>query len=222
VVGRSANREGFVHHFAGLHPNLAVEVRTWSSFLEEYDVETPIEEVRKYIGERVQLLFLEESLALSFQDGVAYRKGRRHSTRMIAKAEVVLGDPRLRSSRLHYSKALQYFRRTDSPDYPNVVKEAVCSVEAAGKALFADMKARDLGGLVPKLRGVGDGQIPPALATTFTGLYGYRNSGEGVAHGAATGGKVSSATAEYALSVAAAQVILLVDLEAERTEETPF
>jgi hypothetical protein len=56
----------------------------------------------------------------------------------------------------------------------------------------------------------------------LTGLYAFRSGGEGVGHGGATGGAVTPALAEYALAVAASQIILLVDLASGEEEEIPF
>jgi hypothetical protein len=74
-----------------------------------------------------------------------HRKGRKHTADLVSRADVVLGDPRLDSARKHYAKAAQFFRAPTKADYENAVKEAVCAVEAAGKALFPEAKAATLG-----------------------------------------------------------------------------
>ncbi len=76
--------------------------------------------------------------------------------------------------------------------------------------------------MVKSITGSGTGQLPKPIAKTFDGLYGFRNSGEGVGHGGAAGGPVTKELAEYALAVAASQIVLLVDLAAASEHEVPF
>ena len=101
----------------------------------------------RYIASEIERLILEENLAFEFSDGVVRRRGRRHTEDKVTRAHVVMGDSRLNESRKHYTKALNFFRNPTAPDYENCVKEAVCAVEAAGKALFPASKAATLGDL---------------------------------------------------------------------------
>jgi hypothetical protein len=133
----------------------------------------------------------------------------------------VLGDKRLDAARKHYQKGLQFFREPVRPDYENAVKEAVCAVEAAGKVLFPEAKAATLGDLAKWLTG-STGLVPKSLGLTFTGLYGFRSGGEGVGHGGASGGVATADVAEYALAIAASQIILLVDITSAQEPEIPF
>jgi len=52
-------------------------------------------------------------------------------------------------------------------------------------------------------------------------LYGFRSSGDGVGHGGAEGGSATKELAEYALAVAASQIVLLVDVAAAEGD-VPF
>jgi hypothetical protein len=63
--------------------------------------------------------------------------------------------------------------------------------------------------------------LPKTIGQTFSGLYAFRNGGEGVSHGATSGGTVTVELAEYVLAVAASQIILLADLMGT-DEEPPF
>jgi hypothetical protein len=163
----------------------------------------------------LQRLFSEEGVAFDFREGLVQRRGRKHTVERVSKAEVVMGDARLSASRKHYDKALQFFRAPSKADYENAVKEAVCAVEAAGKALFPDSKAATLGDLIKWLVNQDDVQLPRVLSQTLTGLYGFLSEGIGVGHGGASGGLV---TAE----IAASQIILLVDLANAREYDLPF
>lgn len=204
-----------------LHGHLAQEAVYSEGFGDAQSVTTR-ENAQAFIASELQRLFLEEGLAFEFREGCVYRRGRRHSIERISRAEVVLGDPRLAGARKHFEKSQQFFRHPTKPDYENAIKEAVCAVEAAGKALFPDAKASTLGDLAKWLSSESTGLIPKALARTFDGLYGFRSGGEGVGHGGASGGAANVSVAEYSLAVAASQIILLVDIANERESEIPF
>ena len=203
-----------------LYSHLAREVSYYDHDLESSVVVTPKSEVQGFITGELQRLFLEENLAFEFSGGVVRRRGRRHTATQIARAELALGDPRFSAARAHYNKALKFFRNVQ-PDYENVVKEAVCAVEAVARVLFPG-KGKTLGEVVKSVTGSESGQLPKAIANTFHGLYGFRNSGDGVGHGGADGGAVTKEIAEYALAVAASQIVFLADLAATLESDVPF
>jgi hypothetical protein len=147
------------------------------------------------------------------------RRGKRHTINQINKAEKALSDQRLEAARKHFSKSLRHFRDREKPDPENTVKEAVCAVEAAAKELFPDAKVATLGDFVKWA--TGSDLLPKTIGQTFTGLYAFRNSGEGVSHGATSGGVVTAELSEYVLGMAASQIVLLADL-AGGDEEPPF
>lgn len=203
-----------------LYSHLAQDKRTWTSF-EEFDVTTPKSEVQAYISDEIERILLEENLAFEFSEGVMRRRGRKHTEDKTTRAQFVLGDSRLTESRKHYAKALQFFRHPSKPDYENCVKEAVCAVEAAGKALFPSAKAATLGELAKWLTTTKDYDVPKALVKTIEGIYAYRSGGNGVGHGGARGGAATGEVAEYILSVSASQIIYLVDIEGA-DDDIPF
>jgi hypothetical protein len=176
---------------------------------------------QSFLAEELQRLFDEESLGFEFRDGLVQRRGKRHTISQITQAEKTLVDQRLDSARKHFSKSLRHFRDRKEPDLENAVKEAVCAVEAAAKELFPHAKASTLGDFVNWATNNNRTLLPKTIGQTFSGLYGFRNSGEGVSHGAALGGVVTPELCEYVLGVAASQIVLLADL-AEDIEEPPF
>jgi len=175
-----------------------------------------------YIADELNRIFIEESLAYDFIDGRVERRGRAHTSTQVSRAQVVLGDPRLASARTHFNKALRYFQNVSQPDPENAVKEAVCAVEATARALFPSTQGNTLGEIIKSLTGNDAGQLPKAIAQTLHGLYGFRSGGEGVAHGGTTGGSVTTEIVEYAIAVAASQMILLVDLANAQEEDVPI
>jgi hypothetical protein len=178
-------------------------------------------QIQSFFGEEVQRLFDEEGLGFEFKDGFVQRRGKRHTISQIAQAEKALVDQRLDSARKHFSKSLRHFRDRRNPDLENAVKEAVCAVEAAAKELFPEAKAATLANFLNWATDKDHLLLPKTIAQTFTGLYGFRNSGEGVSHGAASGGVVTTELSEYALGVAASQIILLAELASD-VEKPPF
>jgi len=201
--------------------HLAQDYQRYDGELEALVHITAKSEAQRYIASELQRLFLEENLAFEFSDGIVRRRGRRNTADQVSRAEVVLGDPRLAKALGHFNKALRYFRNVSQPDPENVVKEAVCAVEAAARALFPS-GGSTLGDVVKSISGVGPGQLPKPIAKTFEGLYGFRNAGEGVGHGGADGGAATKELSEYALAVAASQIVLLVDLAATLEPDIPF
>jgi len=203
-----------------LHAHLAQDAYHWDSG--KLIADMPRSAVQQHISEEIARLFLEENLAFEFRpSGGVWRRGRRHTVDMVSRAEVVLGDPRLDEARKHYNKAVKYFRDPSNSDPENVVKEAVCAVEATAKSLFPSAKGKTLADVINSITGSEDGKLPSAIAKTFHGLYGFRSGGAGVGHGGASGGPATPSIAEYTLSLAASQIILLVDL-ANKDSEVPF
>jgi hypothetical protein len=206
-----------------LHNKLAQDAMVFEGDSDRPQLLAPASDVRKYISDELGLLFLEENLAFEFSNGLVLRRGRRHTADQITRAGLVLGDPRLAASRAHFNKALGFFRKVSEPDYENAVKEAVCAVEAAAQVLFSS-EGVALDDIIKKIEGSGVGEVPKPIAKTFYGLYGFRNSGKGVAHGGAgTGsGPATKELAEYALAVAASQIVFLVDFSLALEPDVPF
>jgi hypothetical protein len=178
-------------------------------------------DAQRFVAEEIQRVFIEENLAFEFSDGLVRRRGRRNTGDRIARAELVLGDPRLINARAHINKALRYFANVKQPDPENVVKEAVCAVEATARVLFPG-RGTTLGEIVKSLTGSAPGQLPKSVAHTFHGLYGFRSGGEGIGHGGTDGGAATAELAEYALALAASQIVLLVDLANSLEGGVPF
>ena len=135
-----------------LYSHLATGVSRHDPDGDDTVVITTKTEAQEYVGKELQRLFIEENLAFEFTNGLVRRRGRRHTAEQVARAEQVLGDPRLSSALKHFNKALRYFRNVSQPDPENAVKEAVCAVEAAARALFPNTGAT-LGDVVKEITG---------------------------------------------------------------------
>jgi hypothetical protein len=201
-----------------LHSRLTEDTLRWYN---EEQITITKGQAQSFFVEEVQRLFEEEGLGYEFRDGLVQRRGKRHTVVQTNTAEKVLADQKLDAARIHFSKALRYFHDRKKPDHENTVNEAVCAVEAAAKELFPDAKAKTLGDFIGWATNSERSLLPKTVGQTFSGLYGFRNSGEGVAHGAASGGVVTAELSEYILATAASQIIFLADL-AKTDEEPPF
>jgi hypothetical protein len=204
-----------------LHSYLAQDVTVWNSD-DRLELITPKAEVQKFISDDLQRLFYEEELAFEFSDGVVRRQGRRHTVDLASRAQMAMGDLSLNGARKHYEKAMQFFRHPSNPDYENCVKEAVCAVEAAGKALFPNASAATLGDLSKWLKNTREIVVPNALTKVIDGIYGYRSGGDGVGHGGAMGGVATSEVAELILAICASLIIFLVDVCKSQEPDVPF
>jgi hypothetical protein len=204
-----------------LYGHLAQDASRYDRQSDEWVLVTPKHKVQEYIATELQILFLEEHLAFEFSNGLVRRRGRRNTGEQVARAQLVLGDPRLSAALGHFTKALRYFRSVSEPDHENAVKEAVCAVEATARVLFPS-GGKTLGDVISSITGSEEGQLPKPIAQTFHGLYGFRSGGQGVGHGGATGGPATKEIAEYALALAASQIVLLVDFSAASEPDVPF
>jgi hypothetical protein len=206
-----------------VHSHLAVDVIDWGGIEGEARViVVEREKVQLYIADELERIFLEERLAFTFVDNEIRARGRKHTRAQLAKVEATFADPRLSEARQHFAKATRYFQNKNDPDFENVIKEAICAVEAAAKRLFPDSKAKTLADVIKDLCSGNQRRLPKQIGDTIFGLYAYRGGGNGIAHGATGGGAANRALAEYVLAIAASQVILLHDIESEGTTELPF
>jgi hypothetical protein len=204
-----------------LYSHLTMDVYRENRETGEYELTTRRGDVQEYVSTELRRLFLEERLAVEFSGGIVRRRGRLNTVKQISRAEMVLGDPRFSVARGHFNKALRYFRNVSQPDYQNVVKDAVCAVEATARVLFPT-GGSTLGEILKFITSSGENKLPKSIAKTIDGLYAFRNGGEGVSHGGATGGAVTKELAEYALALSATQIVLLVDMEIAADSGAPF
>ena len=194
---------------------------------ESYNQEGEIIEVttkvqaQEFVAVELQRLFDEEGFAYEFRNGAVERRGKRHTLGQAEKAVKALTDHKLDAARRHYSKALRHFRDRHKPDCENAVKEAVCAVESAAKDLYPEAKAATLGDFIRWATTNERRLLPKGIGQTFTGLYVFRNSAEGVSHGSTLGDVVTLEATEYILAIAASQVLLLTDLVPD-SGEPPF
>jgi hypothetical protein len=178
-------------------------------------------EMQRYFSDQLEDILAEENIAYQFVDGQFLRQGRAQTQKSIQRVGSVLGQASLTSARNHYNKARRFFDTRPDPDIPNCIKEALCSLEACLEELSQKPASKDFAKVVKQLEGNGAKQIPPPIAEGMIRLHGYRGSGQGVAHAATTGNRVTDVDAELVLNLVASYITYLVDLLLE-PEEVPF
>jgi hypothetical protein len=181
-----------------------------------------IAEVKKYYTDELNTILAEENLAYHFVDGAFQRRGRAQTQKSAQRVGKVLADSNLIKVLNHYNKAQRFFDERPEPDIENCVKEALCALEACLETLTGKPASKNFARAVKQRTGNNPGDIPPPIAEGLIKLHAYRGSGQGVAHAALQGSKVSEIEAELVLSLVATYVTYLVDLLRPQEEEIPF
>jgi len=176
----------------------------------------------KYFTDELNLILAEDNLAFHLVDGKFERRGRAQTQASFQRVRTVLNYPMLSKVRDYYSKARKFFDQRPNPDMENCIKESLCALEACVEALTGKPASNDFTKVINQLKGNGPKQIPSPIAEAMIKLHAYRGSGQGVAHAALQGTKVSEIEAELVLSLVATYITYLVDLLMNTESEVPF
>jgi len=186
------------------------------------EVVCDLEKVRRDFESDINQLFGEETIVYRMKNGEFYRPSRLHSQKIASKAYTVLQDPRLNDARRHFSKARLFFEKAPEPDFPNSIKEAVSSMEAAVKQLFPS-KLSNIEKVIINIKDAEGEAIPPTIVKGLLAPYRFRGAGHAVVHGGAKGGTANAAVAEWTLTVVAASIIYLRDIaQSHELDPLPF
>jgi hypothetical protein len=132
-----------------------------------------------------------------------------------------LAQPRFGKVKYHYNKARSFFNQRPDSDTENCIKEGLCALEACLESLTGESTSKNFSKVVKHRMGNGPGQIPSPIAEGMIKLHAYRGSGQGIAHAASKGNRVTASEAELVLNLTAAYITYLADLYPEK-EEIPF
>lgn len=198
--------------------NLLIEKESYGS----EDDYVPIEAVKQYYTQEVNNLLSEENINFDFANGVFLRKGYIKTQQSVGNTMAVLSDPILIDSRKHYLKALRYFRNIETTDYENVIKEAVCSLESALQGLGVKGIEKKFENSIRTLIGNDKNSVPAPIIESVIKVFGYRNNGNGVAHGNCIGLKVSEKEAELLLSLCGDYITYFYSLLKKSEEDILF
>ncbi len=182
----------------------------------------PIEDIKQFYTEELNSILAEENLAFQFDGGLFERRGRAQTQKSFQRVGAVLSHPSLLDVRNHYNKARRFFNERPKPDVENCIKEALCALEACLEILTHKPASKDVVKVVKQVQGNGTNEIPPPIAGGLIKVHGYRVSGQGVAHAALAGTKVSEIEAELVMNLVASYITYLVDLLSQIDDEIPF
>ncbi|MCP4525226.1 MAG: hypothetical protein GY833_04840 [Aestuariibacter sp.] len=202
-----------------VYDHLLIEAR--ASF-NNTEVITSLSQVKECYTDELNIILAEENIAYQFVEGKFHRRGRAQTQKSAQRVGVILIDPLLSDVRKYYNKALVFFREFPEPDIENCVKEALCALEACLEVLSKKPASRNFAKVVKQLQGNSEEQIPSPIAEGLIKLHAYRGSGQGVAHAALKGNKVSEVEAELVLNLVASYITYLYDLFSPSDEEIPF
>lgn len=181
-----------------------------------------LSEIQEYFTNEVNTILVEENLTYHFVNGQFQRRGRAQTQKSLQRVGTVLSNPDLANVLSHYNKAREFFDEFPEPDVKNCVKEALCALEACLEILSKKSASKNFTKVVKQLEGNDNGQIPQPIAQGMIKLHAYRGSGQGVAHAALQGSRVSEVEAELVLSLVASYITYLVDLLLLSEEDIPF
>ena len=133
----------------------------------------------------------------------------------------LLDQPRFKKAKYHYNKARHFFNQRPNSDTENCVKECLCALEACVEVVTGEIASKNFSKVVKRQTSNAPGKIPPPIAEGMIKLHAYRGSGQGVAHAASHGNRVTVSEAELVLNLTAAYITYLADLYPEE-EEIPF
>jgi hypothetical protein len=184
--------------------------------------EISLADVRNYFSRELNLMLLEDSIAYQFVEGKFQRRGYAQTQKNIQRMGSILNIPGLGDVRQHYNKARQFFDQKPEPDSPNCIKEALCALEACLNHYYKEDFSGNFAVAIKKIQGNGPDKIPAPISESILKMYGYRGSGQGVAHAAPAGNRVTASEAELILNLVASFVTYIVDISLASEGEIPF
>jgi hypothetical protein len=179
-------------------------------------------DVRSYFSKELNLLLAEENIAYHFVEGKFQRRGRAQTQKSIQRMGSILGHQALVNVLQHYNKARHFFDQKPEPDSANCIKEALCAIEACLSYYYKEDFSADFNKAVKRNQGNGPTQIPAPIAESLIKVHAYRGSGQGVAHAAPYGSKVSEVEAELILNLVASYITYIADTFLKAEHDVPF
>jgi hypothetical protein len=183
---------------------------------------TSLAGVRAYFSNELNLLLSEENIAYQFVEGRFQRRGRAQTQKSIQRMGSILNNPDLCDVRRHFNKARQFFDQKPEPDSPNCIKEALCALEACLSHQYKEDFSSNFDQALKKIQGNELGKIPAPIAGAILKTHAYRGSGQGVAHAALEGARVSAFEAELILNLIASYITYVVDVSFAEDQDVPF
>jgi hypothetical protein len=197
-------------------------LRSVLDYLDGDKITKSLDEVKTYFSEELNQMLEEENVAYQFVDGRFQRRGHAQTQKIFQRMGSVLTRKELVKVRQHYNKALHFFNQKPEPDSENCIKDAICALEACLSQYYEEDFSTNFSRAVNRHRGNGATQIPGPIAESIIRVYGFRGSGQGVAHAAPNGNKVSELEAELILNLVGSYITYISDLLLFEQRSIPF
>ena len=181
-----------------------------------------VQTIREEFTKEINNILSEENMPYLFDNGIFIRPGKIQTQKNINRVTAVLARPELNKVKYHFNKAYSFFSSLEKPDFENVVKEALCSLEITFDIKSGTRVSRDFSKEILKLSGSESDKIPTPISGAMVKIFGYRGSAEGVAHGIAKGLRVTSNEAELILSLVASFITYIVAFYDSLESDIPF
>lgn len=162
---------------------------------------------KEAFSKRVNKLFKEEHLGYELRDGKVEKISSEYVDRKIQEVRYLLKEPEFKSADELFEKAIKALNERPKPDAENCIKDAIASVESAGKIIRKDKNAR-IDNIIKDA--IQKGIIPQLLGDPIIKLYAYRGNEPAIAHGGIEPSKVTEDEAEFVLAMSAAIILYLV------------
>ena len=162
-------------------------------------------DIREF-GEEINRFLQQNGLGYVLREGLLERRGSHIEEARRAEARLLLTDPRYKGPDAQFKEAIRHLSKRPTPEIHDAIADAVGSLEGVARILTSRQKDT-LGDILPQL--VSQGIVPRPLKKAFEGVYGYRSSEGGVAHGLVGEAKVTIEIAELILGLCGSMIIYL-------------
>ena len=191
-------------------------------FLQDYLMNCSWNEVYEFVeahiasvDEEDQTFRMQEYNELFESEKSAYRFVNGELAPITNKEEIATfekaGETPYDSVNKHIKKAIALYSDISTPDYENSIKESISAVEALCSIIAEESGARaTLGKMLKHLEDKGV-NIPPAMKSAYSSLYGYASNEGGIRHGSIEFKDVPAEYAKYMLVSCSAFVNYLIE-----------
>ena len=151
---------------------------------------------------------MTEGIVWHVQGTAVMRRMGPAAEQVIREAHALLTDPKFHGPDQQFAKAIAHLNSRPEPDLENCVKDSIGALEAVANIL-AGTRGQHLNVLLEK--DPFKSLFHPAIRQCIDKLYAYRGAAPGVSHGLVGESGVSVDEALWALQMAAATIILMVN-----------
>lgn len=193
---------------------------SWNEVYEfvEAHIASVDEEDQTFRMQEYNELFESEKSAYRFVNGELVPITNQEEIATFEKA----GETPYDSVNKHIKKAIALYSDISTPDYENSIKESISAVEALCSIITEESGAQaTLGKMLKHLEDKGV-NIPPAMKSAYSSLYGYASNEGGIRHGSIEFKDVPAEDAKYMLVSCSAFVNYLIEKWSKESNNLPL